>query len=546
MAERFERVTRTPTVDYDTFGASMKRCRPLHVFLLVAMTTASLIPSLPSHALAPTSSIARQRRSRLLRVGGGGRTKGSTVLRYKSSFEPLFHDDKPDDDQRPSSDNVWTALTETAKWMSETAALASSSSSESGVPNPYATKAVSYVSEPQQDVTLVVSGIFRRLREARELGELHMIAENRKKEKRKSSAMDRGGPEYAPKTLRQTEVVVIPSCDALTYSFETFDDIVMALDQAYLNARDYDVIDASLEKLHEAGGEVKELDWIVNVSCDRFHPKFGETTSPKDTDEIQGEADDVNFERAYQRRRRKLGAAARQSPFPSVVVEVKASPTTFPSSLSPKKGSGRDENLSNNEDVRRLEALLGLQTTAFAIGGPSIVEDAKEQPGGNDDSSYDSLKKTLGANDVSPTSPLNQAQKWIAEHDQGYVFRSSTFATSDTKYADSAYEFVFSTIGMMQYDAVRRSGYSTGSNDDQDVDESSSARNGCKQYLIMPNFLASSATGFEIFALEVGNIIRVLPGYSNKVAAPVLTYHPQHVERERRSPVPILVLSWDI
>ncbi len=39
--------------------------------------------------------------------------------------------------------------------------------------NPYARKEVSYVCETGNELSLVVGGIFRRVREARELGESH-------------------------------------------------------------------------------------------------------------------------------------------------------------------------------------------------------------------------------------------------------------------------------------------------------------------------------------------------------------------------------------
>ncbi len=49
----------------------------------------------------------------------------------------------------------------------------SSSSSSSQKDNPYARKEISYVCETQSDLVSVVGGIFRRVREARELGESH-------------------------------------------------------------------------------------------------------------------------------------------------------------------------------------------------------------------------------------------------------------------------------------------------------------------------------------------------------------------------------------
>ena len=69
------------------------------------------------------------------------------------------------------------------------------------------------------------------------------------------------GPSYNPKTFRQTNVVVMPSCEGLE-DFHTFDAMVSAINTARRNARDY-VTDVSLEKLDDdmyGGGE--ERDWV--------------------------------------------------------------------------------------------------------------------------------------------------------------------------------------------------------------------------------------------------------------------------------------------
>ena len=62
-------------------------------------------------------------------------------------------------------------------------------------------------------------------------------------------------------------------------------------------------------------------------------------------------------------------------------------------------------------------------------------------------------------------------------------------------------------------------------------------------YLIMPNFLKKSATSFEKFSIDVQNIVQTIPVVNDRLK--VSTFHMEHVEIERRSPVPIFVLEWN-
>lgn len=97
--------------------------------------------------------------------------------------------------------NAWSVLANTEQWISSTLAHSSSSSSGNNnsnnnnnamdsaatLPsaaasnnnnnNPYVRKEVSYVCENQSATSMVVAGIFRRLKEAREMGQAHGQAE---------------------------------------------------------------------------------------------------------------------------------------------------------------------------------------------------------------------------------------------------------------------------------------------------------------------------------------------------------------------------------
>ena len=61
-------------------------------------------------------------------------------------------------------------------------------------------------------------------------------------------------------TLRQTQVLVIPANDKMTFSFKEFDNLINAINQARRNARDY-VTDVSLEKLDDRMYGDGDRDW---------------------------------------------------------------------------------------------------------------------------------------------------------------------------------------------------------------------------------------------------------------------------------------------
>jgi hypothetical protein len=84
-----------------------------------------------------------------------------------------------DSNSKPSSDTsktdiVWTTLSNTEKWIQKTLGVSSGSMSSS---NPYTRKEVAYVCETSDLTEEVVAGVFRRLREMREMGVGHGQAE---------------------------------------------------------------------------------------------------------------------------------------------------------------------------------------------------------------------------------------------------------------------------------------------------------------------------------------------------------------------------------
>ena len=77
----------------------------------------------------------------------------------------LFYDVQRD--PQPN-DNVWSILSNTEKWISNTLA-----ESQTGTNNPLSRKEVSYVCETSNDPAMILANIFRKVKEARQLGESH-------------------------------------------------------------------------------------------------------------------------------------------------------------------------------------------------------------------------------------------------------------------------------------------------------------------------------------------------------------------------------------
>jgi hypothetical protein len=76
----------------------------------------------------------------------------------------LYYDIQRD----PPNENVWSVLAHTERWIATTLADAQK---ENG--NPLSRKEVSYVCETSQDPAMILANVFRKLKEARQLGETH-------------------------------------------------------------------------------------------------------------------------------------------------------------------------------------------------------------------------------------------------------------------------------------------------------------------------------------------------------------------------------------
>jgi hypothetical protein len=363
----------------------------------------------------------------------------------------------------------------------------------------------------------IVAGVFRRLREMREIGAGHGQAEQ---ELRRSQ-----GAGYRPHTFRQTLVVVAPSCEVLTTSFDVFDNLIVTINEARRSARDY---------VTEIDSDWTQ-DWVTSVNLAHLHPQFntyvkeGSTTNNFEdsaTSKSSSSKRDVDpATKEYMERR----TVARRSPYPSMVIEVKSTPPFFNNEspkVEPQSGATNpdsDQSVSS-ADVKKLEALFGMKAV-FNTDDDTDMEQSKKKSA--EDELWDALANSNEIEQLTFLAPADIAQIWVIENDLLYDAGSSYFTSFDSMHVDAAYEFIFATIAMQRNRAAAAvaGGDITLKRD----------------YLIFPNFLSKAATSFEKFSGEVQKIINAIPGISEVLC--VSTFHPEHVDKAKRSPAAILVLE---
>ena len=252
--------------------------------------------------------------------------------------------------------------------------------------------------------------------------------------------------------------------------------------------------------------------YSVSVNCAHLHPKFGELSKKEKLQQMKEEEEageiDLNL-KAYKEKR----LLARRSPYPTIVVEVRSTP---PPEFSPQtKAMQPTEERVSSEYIQQLEALFGKSAT---FDHPTKSKSPKEE----EDDFYNAIGKTSGIDEISLVTPMILAQSWIVNNVQDIEPSCCTFTATESKHVDEGYEFVFTNLAMhiSQFDG----------------------KPGMRQYLVMSNFLSSSATSFEKFAKEASKISKCIPGLSGKLE--VSTFHPEHVDPTKRSPVPIFVWTW--
>jgi len=441
----------------------------------------------------------------------------------KASKTRLFYDIQRD--PQPN-DNVWSILSNTEKWISNTLA-----DSQTGNNNPLSRKEVSYVCETSNDPAMILANIFRKVKEARQLGESHA-------QDQEDLIDQMGEDKHNRVTLRQTQVLVIPANDEMTQNFPVFDAVINAVNQARRGARDL-VTDHSLEKIDEQMyGDAEDRDWVVSVNCAHLHPKYGEKTPEQELKELQAEEEqgevDVNLE-MYKKQR----LLARRSPYPSVVIEVRAmappeyTPPPPSGPVSPKSVDEIDMDASSDQDkidadfVNQLEALF----SKSSLDSKSSSKNSKEGD------FYESIGSHIET--FSSVTPLMVAQNWIDENDPLFDVTQCSFTVSDSTHVDEAYEFLFTNLGMQTSQFLV---YNNGKNNNAKPAKPSAKNAQKRQYMVLPHFLSRSATSLEKFTKQAERIISTIPSISTKVD--LTCFHPEDVNENKRCPVPVIVLQW--
>lgn len=306
--------------------------------------------------------------------------------------------------------------------------------------------------------------------------------------------------------------------------------MIEAINQARRNARDY-VTDEALEKLDDAlllndqeddqdEDDRPSRDWSVSVNLAHLHPNYGEKTPEELLQEMKEEEEAGEVDVHYQEYKQKR-LLARRSPYPTVVIEVRSVPppdfSSSPRPPMPSSSSSSNEDAKesiSSADVQRLEALFG-KSAHFHHPTQALTPEQSE------DAFYSRIGKNI--QELSALTPLRLAQEWLVQHDPQLPAGAVTITESPAAQVDAAYAFVFTNLAMMMEGSAEQ------------------VKEQTRQYLVLPHFLSSSATSFEKFATEVNNIIGILPNLAEQVR--VSTFHPEHIDPNKRSPVPICVLE---
>jgi hypothetical protein len=372
--------------------------------------------------------------------------------------------------------DAWQVLAQTERWISET-------SQQYDLDQYARRKQVTYACETATHPVAAVASIWTRLCQAREAAQDHV-------QQQKEDGT----------TLRQTQVICLPAV-ATFASFGRFHDVMEGINQARRQARDYA---APRPADHDP-------NWSISVNCAHLHPQFGlDNSSSHDNDD-----DDEKY-REYQQKKQ----LARQSPHPTIVLEVRAIPTAPDFGMS---GSNSSPNQVSEQDRDLL----------WKIRNPDAATDAEE-----DDDEEDVDEPQVTSTDVSklealfgsaaaqlsstaePSSTWEQTKEWIYAT-QKFVETSDVIQSSSTTQVDEAYEFVFGEITNALLPAPQPHGPS-------------------RLFLVLPQFLTTAATSFEKFAGHVSGILFA----AGESAVAVHIVHPEHVNANQRAPAPVLVISF--
>ena len=251
----------------------------------------------------------------------------------------------------------------------------------------------------------------------------------------------------------------------------------------------------------------------MGISVSTLHPDYGNEKPHELYENKINEIKENNVElKKYIDSRNR----ARQSPYPSLILEVNSSPPIdFSSDVDSSTSDANDEeNMITSNDVKNLENIFTRK---------SVLRDEVN----SDD----------GVEELSTNQMFTLTRNWIENNDHSFDGDASLFTISDLTYVDTAYEFVFNNIA-----AHLETYWKQEKKNDIEKIESGKLTDGSCTYLILNKFVSKSATSLEKFSNEVENIISKIPTLSGIIS--LKTFHPEHVEDTKRSPTPVIALHW--
>lgn len=411
-----------------------------------------------------------------------------------SSTQLMYGNDPPRDQssEQKLKSGFWNALSHTEEWMSNTL--------KSSANNPLVRNEVSYECEMNPGILSCITGIFRRYREARQLGQRY---------ERIQKEMAAEDPFYEIEPLRRTQVMILPFCEYFD-TFETFEEVIQAILSARQIALDL-ITDVAVEKLErESSGLMKEKDWDVKVSGASLHPDYSYATA-EEVKRMEGDGDMTEKQKQMLEKKNR----ARRSPYPTLIVEVKAEPALTKKTIR-FEGDGMDD------IVKKLESIYAMSAALH-----------KKSESTQEDIFYNAIGAIDGIEEFVTVDIAGNVEEWIKKNDKRFDPNLSSFTSSNLRHADSAYEFVFTNIAMHKFDPVFSKSKSR---------KQIEYKPGARSYFILPKFVTSSATSFEKFADGIRGIVRSVAGLEERIAVSVM--HPEHVEAKNRSPAPVLVMQW--
>ena len=586
-----------------TWCSSFHAAVPLLLLLMMMMMIVPLPPMVEAWTPAQSSSFIGDGRRAVWRPVCTSMLS-SSLHSHHSHHGAIWTMYQEEEEEEISSSgtnpmNAWTVLSTTERWICRTldqtnhaaAAAAASTTSRtnnnSKNNNPYVRKEISYYCEapPISDTTtttsttalvLFVASLFRHLKEIRHIGEQHIQYEMKLQQPPQDddrSHTSSSSP-VTRTTLRQTHVIVVPFHTVLSESFVVFDTICQTIQQMRRHARDY------YYHKHPTSSrptDNEEDDYSISINCAHLHPLYGpppRTTNDNDNDEYNH---DPKY-REYQQQR----LLARQSPYPTIVMEVRVTPMipplefVSPPTPSMSRNHHHQDTTTTNQnptsssssttaiswsDIQKLEALFGqsaylkennhhIETVVSSSAASSSsewtdhpsAEDSMDVERTEEDENYlwdHVVGNTLHEIVVPPPvpfirTPIQQIQEWSGRPTPTTTPppQISSVTTTNTTHADEAYEYVFTNIAMLL--------------ENDDDDPSSTAR----YYLVFSHFLLHAATSFEQFTTEVQQLYTILQQvdatYHHQTSSSKLTmttYHPEHIQSTHRSPFPLLVLE---